>query len=257
MKTLPTASRTTRPGFTLIELLVVIAIIALLAGMLLPALGKAKSRALGIRCLSNLRQLQLCWQLYTDDHRGVLPPNKGTDSANGSSALSQSWIMGNAQTDTTASNLVNGILFPYNRSVAIYRCPSDRSTVVGIPSHQRFRSYMLSYYLGGNVIDDRIKERESALVSPSTTFGFIDTSEWTINDGAFFVRWTGMAGGDHIWNDYPSDRHGRGGTLSFADGHAEPRRWLTAKTNRVILKPAYNNQDREDLRWLQNRIPER
>lgn len=201
--------------------------------------------------------MQICWQVYTDDHRGILPPNKGTDSANGSTALSQSWIMGNAQTDTTSSNIVNGILFPYNRSVAIYRCPSDRFTVVGVTSLQRFRSYMLSYYLGGYEIDPRIKARESALAAPSTTFGFIDTSEWLINDGAFFVRWTGMNGGDHIWNDYPADRHGRGGTLSFADGHAELRRWLAAKTNRVLLKPAYNNQDREDLRWLQNRTPER
>ena len=63
------------PGFTLIELLVVIAIIAILAGILLPALAKAKEKTQGIRCMSNLKQLQLCWHLYALDFDGMLVPN--------------------------------------------------------------------------------------------------------------------------------------------------------------------------------------
>src|SRR6516165_8072080 len=68
-------ARGASPGFTLIELLVVIAIIAILASLLLPTLGRAKTKAKAVSCSSNLKQLQFAWMYYTDDHNDVFVHN--------------------------------------------------------------------------------------------------------------------------------------------------------------------------------------
>src|SRR5947207_1523209 len=146
------------PAFTLIELLVVIAVVAILASLLLPALSRSKRQALRAGCLNNIRQLQICSHLYALDHSDRLPPNNylydndtGAPIAGASAEIT--WCPGWARYDTTTTNIEKGLLFPYSRSAAIYRCPADKSSVQttnGAPlALLRKRSYSLSIAING------------------------------------------------------------------------------------------------------------
>src|SRR5262249_15071258 len=115
---------------------------AILAAMLLPALAKAKAKGQSIACLNNVRQLHVAWHTYILDHNDTMPPHIPAPAAGGlSQALPGSWVVGNAQTDTTSSNIQRGVLYSYASSQAVYRCPADKSTVTGSPGIPHTRSY--------------------------------------------------------------------------------------------------------------------
>jgi prepilin-type processing-associated H-X9-DG protein len=223
----------------LIELLVVIAIIAILAGLLLPTLSRAKARAQSIACLNHLKQLTLCWTMYADDHGGVLPPNE----AAGEISLTGSWIEGDAKTDRTTTNIQKGVLFRYNTSVAIYRCPGDRSKVARFPNLPRTRSYAMSTGLAHHnpeYCPNPIYRAVQILdPSPSRASVFWDEAEWSIQNGAIGILPPDIA--QHFYWNLPASRHNRVGVMSFADGHAELWRWLDSPivAGSEIIKKSY------------------
>jgi prepilin-type N-terminal cleavage/methylation domain-containing protein/prepilin-type processing-associated H-X9-DG protein len=236
-------------GFTLIELLVVIAIIAILAAMLLPALARAKCKGKRTQCLSNMKQLQLCWQMYVDDYNDTMPPNGGTPTdgpfGNG---LPNSWIQGNGQTDPATPWIPNGLLFPYNKSIDIYACPANIRQIT-IPKNPPItwsdtmvpqpRTVSMNYPLGGFTSADpagtsplltgvhavhKIAELKTPNPGPADMFVFVDENEYSIDDGDFAVA---VPGGPHAgtWWNLPGSRHCNGCTFSFADGHADYWPW--------------------------------
>ncbi len=240
--------RTSQPrfcgGFTLIELLVVIAVIAILAALLLPSLARAKEEGRRVNCMSNLKQLEICWIMYADDYRGVLCPNDWiyTFGTTNSGTMSQtSWCADNALTDTNTAGIQAGLLYPYDTSPAIYHCPSDMSTIENASgemlSQPRVRSYNMSQSVNGygllidpqsgyavDVIQPCFQTLSSITnPSPSRLFVFIDENEVTLQDDQFGYPMANYMPG--YWWDMPANRHNQGADLSFADGHVEYWRW--------------------------------
>jgi prepilin-type processing-associated H-X9-DG protein/prepilin-type N-terminal cleavage/methylation domain-containing protein len=195
-----------RAAFTLIELLVVMAIIAMLAGLSLPALARAKARGKQVACMSNLRQIGLAFRLYADEHDGWLPT---TTHGAGSNA---SWIFQLA-----------GYVAHVDR---IRICPSDPKGLERLTNHAT--SYTLNEFVFVDLTDPFGRRLESyrkldAIPKPALTFLTFEIADSAganvMNDHTHSRQW--HLGWSAVTADIQPDRHGASANYLFADGHVE------------------------------------
>ena len=221
----------TKRGFTLIELLVVIAIIAILAGMLLPALSKSKTKAQGIKCMNNGKQMMMAWRLYADDYEGLLV--KSLDG--GPEANRRVLVVTGSATDSPTNTIDKSPLMVYmGNSREVWKCPSDRNTRTEagkkVPT-VRSQSMSQAFDYGGWLPAPpyKIYGRIDHIVLPSQTWVMVDEHPNSINDAACAVQIVlpDKTSGNII--DFPASYHNGAAGFSFADGHSELHQWKGSK----------------------------
>jgi prepilin-type N-terminal cleavage/methylation domain-containing protein/prepilin-type processing-associated H-X9-DG protein len=259
-------------GFTLIELLVVIGVIAVLAGLLLPVLGQAKSKGHAISCLNNQRQLVLAWQVYADEREDRAAANFGKaqvveEVANGTY---RNWVNNVLDWTDDPMNTNRALLFaggigPYLGGVDnVFRCPSDfvlSEWQQQLGWRSRVRSYSMNLMVGdagdfsatgSNTNNPSYRQffTTAEIPQPSDIFVFIEEHPDTLDDGYFLNKPYSSQ-----WIDLPASYHSGGANVTFADGHVEQHKWVVGSTRyaaraHILPYPLTMEDGTADYNWV-------